>query len=193
MQNSRLTLLRVLVKLMSLLALCAFVWVLFGSVPERPQGEPEVTRFNVSDMQPGDYVLVEWQKKPLYIVYRKPDWESALRSADAGLYRDPDSNHSVQPARVVNALRSTVPGWFVTLGLGTGAGCTLTFTDPDPDPDPDPDRQATTGDGMPGSFTDGCDQSRYDLAGRVYADQAARRNTVIPEWRLESGEILVSE
>ncbi len=185
MENNRLTLLRVLVKLMSLLALCAFGWVLFGSVPERAPGEIEVTRFDVSDMKPGDYLLIEWQKKPLYIVYRKPQWESALQSVDTDLYRDPDSRNSVQPAEASNALRTMVPGWFVTLGLGTGAGCSLTFSQPDND--------TAANDGLPGGFIDGCDQSRYDLAGRVYAGQSARRNTVIPQWRLESGVILISE
>ncbi len=182
--DNRLMILRVMVKIMLLLALGAFLWVLFGSVPKRGPVEAVVTRFNIADMQPGDFQLLEWQKKPLFIVYRKPDWESALQSASAELYRDPGSQKSTQPVGANTALRSAATGWFVTLGLGTGAGCTLAFKEP----------QASGNEvDTNGYFSDGCDQSRFDLAGRVYKDQAAPRNTVIPEWRLEGNEILVSD
>jgi len=176
--------LRVVVKLMSLVALLAFVWVLFGSLPQRSPGEIETTRFNVADMQPGDYRLVEWQKKPLYIVYRKPEWESALQTAPADQYRDPDSRYSSQPDSAVNALRSATPGWFVTLGLGTGLGCTLAFTAP-------ADGASVAGFDASGGFTDGCDQSRYDLSGRILTGMQASKNTVIPPWSLQGAEILI--
>ncbi len=163
-------------------AVLAFVWVLFGSLPEQGPEVTEIVRFDVSDMQPGDHRLVEWQKKPLFIVYRKPEWEAALIRADAALYHDPDSSKSSQMPSAANPLRSTQNGWFVTLGLGTGMGCTLVFAEPN---------EATTGVASAGGFIDGCDQSYYDLAGRVYKEQQARRNTVVPRWSLVDGEILV--
>lgn len=179
-QSGRLVFLRVLVKLMVLVAIVAFVRVLFGSLPERDSVvELPVVRFSVADMQPGDFQLVEWNNKPLYIVYRKSAWESQLSNAAGERYHDPESERSEQPDDARNALRSPSAGWFVTLGLGTGAGCALTLEVPD-----------NTSPG--GGFIDGCDKSRYDLAGRVYADQAAKRNTVVPQWRLEEGVILIS-
>lgn len=174
--------LRTTVKLMVMIAVLSFAWVLFGSLPERSRETSEVVRFDVADMQPGDYRLVEWQKKPLFIVYRKPEWEAALIAADGSLYHDPVSSESLQMASAVNPLRSAQSGWFVTLGLGTGMGCTLVFSEPNIN---------ATGIAAAGGFTDGCDQSRYDLAGRAYVGQQAKRNTVVPKWSLVNGEILV--
>ena len=181
---------------MVMAALGMFIWVLAGSVPERVRDASEVTRFNIADMQPGDHLLVEWQRKPLFIVYRKPAWEAALLSADAELYHDPDSSDSTQPDTATNALRSPLRGWFVTLGLGTGMGCSLTITEPadvESDNSESGDAGSASVDGTidAGGFTDGCDQSRYDLAGRVYSGHQARRNTVVPVWSLVGSEILV--
>lgn len=167
---------------MVMVAVIAFVWVLFGSLPERGQEAAELVRFEVTDMQPGDHRLVEWQKKPLLIVYRKPAWEEALMSADESLYHDPQSRQSLQMESAANPLRSAQRGWFVTLGLGTGMGCTLVLIEPD---------KRLVGIKAAGGFVDGCDQSHYDLAGRVYRGQQAKRNTVVPKWSLLDGEILV--
>ena len=174
--------LRLVVKLMIVMSVFAFGWVLFGSLPDRTNETTEVTRFDVADMRPGEYRLLEWRKKPLFIVKRKPEWEAALMAADAALYHDPDSSESSQPQLAVNPLRSVQNGWFVTLGLGTGMGCTLVFSEPD---------AAKSGVDAAGGFVDGCDQSNYDLAGRVYVRQHARHNTVVPRWSLVDGEILV--
>ena len=93
-------------------------------------------------------------------------------------------------------LRSPVRGWFVTLGLGTGMGCSLVISEP-VDAEPGNSETGNAGSGSvggtidAGGFTDGCDQSRYDLAGRVYSGQQARRNTVVPVWSLVGSEILV--
>lgn len=169
-------------------AVLAFVWVLFGSLPDRRPETTEIVRFDISDMQPGDHRLVEWQKKPLFIVHRKPEWEAALMNADAALYHDPHSRKSSQMETAANSLRSAQSGWFVTLGLGTGMGCILAFKEPDllGGGGTDSVEQVDAG-----GFYDGCDQSYYDLAGRVYAEQQARRNTVVPQWSLSDGEILV--
>jgi len=184
--NGRLVFLRLLLKVMAFVVLIAFVRILLGSLPER-DSEPElsVSHFDVSAMKPGDHKLIEWSNKPLFIVYRKEVWESALTAAKSELYRDPQSARSTQPDNAVGALRTPHVGWFVSLGLGTGAGCALTFEAPE---------VAPADERMPaGGFIDPCDNSRYDLAGRVYAKQAAKRNTVVPEWRLEGEQILVTE
>ena len=187
-QNSRKIILRTIVKLMVMAALCTFIWVLSGSFPERDRDAVEAVRFNIADMQIGDHLLVEWYRKPLFIVYRKPEWEAALLSADAELYRDPDSKRSSQPETATNALRSSVNGWFVTLGLGTGTGCSLVISEP-----ANVESATADSDKIPdtGGFIDNCDKSRYDLAGRVYRKQQAQRNTVIPEWSLVGSDIVV--
>lgn len=142
------------------------------------------TTFDVSDMNPGEVELVEWFSKPLIIARRDPSQEQALIVAKAATLRDPDSKNSSQPAGLENSLRSTTPGWFVSLGLGTGSGCVVEYL---------PDLNPETGNAdSSGGFIDRCDGSRYDLAGRVLAKQSSRKNTRIPLWRFQSGKIIVS-
>ncbi len=181
-QNPTRLLLRTSLKLMVLASVVAFGWVLFGSLPESDVSVAEVVRYNVADMQPGEHRLVEWQKKPLFIVHRKTAWEEALSAAETSLYHDPDSRDSSQSDAATNPLRSAYEGWFVTLGLGTGMGCTLVFSAPD---------SRLSGFRSAGGYVDSCDQSYYDLAGKVYVGQQARRNTVIPPWSIKDNEISV--
>jgi len=110
------------------------------------------------------------------------------------LYRDFGSEHSTQPDNTANSLRSPVDSFFVTLSLGTGAGCTLNFHAPANDIYKAIDSNTASGSlEIYGGFTDTCDNAEFDLAGRVYENQSAKRNTVIPLWRLIDGFIEVTE
>jgi len=185
--NSTIVALRAMMKLMVLFAVLAIVWMFFGSTSKEQQATPkQQTLFNISSMQPGDHQLVKWQGKPVFIVYRKTDWERSLASADVTQLKDPDSLRSTQPQHSKNKLRSREAGWFVSLGLGTGAGCTLDFfMSEEP-----PGVQGTSHEEAPGvAFIDVCDKSRFDLAGRVFEGQTAKRNLVIPDWQLLDGQI----
>jgi len=181
--NSTIVAVRAMMKIMVLFAVFAIIWMFFGSTSEESQSTAkQQTLFNISKMQPGDHQLVEWQGKPVFIVYRKKEWERLLASADVTLLKDPYSERSIQPQRLKNTLRSADAGWFVSLGLGTGAGCTLDIFTPDSHNAPPAD--------VPGVvFIDVCDKSRFDLAGRVFEKQAAKRNLVVPDWHLLDGQI----
>jgi len=73
--NTRLGALRLIMKLMVGFAIAVVVWMMLGSLPQRQQEARtvSVSRYDVSDMVPGEHRLVEWQKKPVSIVYRKPE------------------------------------------------------------------------------------------------------------------------
>jgi len=185
-KNSTIVALQVMIKIMVLIAALAIVWMFFGSSSKEQQATPkQQTLFNISAMQPGDHQLVEWQGKPVFIVYRKTDWERSLASADVTHLKDPDSVRSTQPEHSKNKLRSAEAGWFVSLGLGTGAGCTLDFTATEEPLDGAPAVESVA------AFIDVCDKSRFDLAGRVFEGQAAKRNLVIPDWQLLDGQIVL--
>jgi len=166
-------------------AVAAFAWVLFAPFvgPEDTHRLNDEVRFAVADMQPGDVELVNWAGKPLIIARRTDQWEMQLTTANSARLKDASSRDSAQPPAMSNPLRSIESGWFVAVGLGTGSGCAVQYKEPS--------SVVISGARWPGGFIDGCDQSRYDLAGRVLVGQAARKNLVVPEWRLDGAEIIL--
>ena len=179
--------LRLAVKLMLCVAVCGVLWILIQATGERSTvgKESAAVTFDVTDMKPGDVQTVNWANRPLLIVYRTPEWKSALETQANNRLKDPLSSKSVQPAEAVNVHRSVNPDWFVALGLGTGMGCPLRFIAPS--------AERYQGEPWPGGFADTCDSTRYDLAGRVFRQQSAQKNIVVPDWQFVDGKIIVSE
>jgi len=177
--------LRLAVKLMLCVAVLGTLWVLLQATGERggvQETAPAVV-FDIADLKPGDIKIVVWANKPLMIMHRLPEWAAVLAALDSGLFRDPASQSSVQPDTALNPYRSANPDWFVAVGLGTAMGCPLKFIAPS--------SEQYLGRSWPGGFVDSCDATRYDLAGRVFRQQSARQNTVVPEWKLQDGKIVV--
>lgn len=185
--NQRRLLLRVAIKIMLWISLMIGAWIIFSPllVNSRPvNGKVVETVFDISEIESGDVQIVEWFSKPLIIAHRTQATEAQLREAGNDLLQDPLSSGSTQPEFATNPLRSATAGWFVSLGIGTSSGCALRYSPP-------------TGVlknvvRRAGIFTDPCDSSRYDMAGRAFIDQAARKNTTIPVWRFERDKIIVS-
>ncbi len=167
------------------ISLLVGAWVVFTPLFKNEKAvntKAVVSVFDVSEMKAGEVDIIEWFSKPLIIAHRTQAAESQLQAAGENEIYDPDSKKSSQPEFAANALRSSTPGWFVSLGLGSGSGCALQYQSP----------AGANARQWSGGFVDPCDGSRYDLAGRVLVDQSARKNTTIPVWRLESGRIYVS-
>ena len=177
--------LRLAVKLMLCVAVVAVLWVLLQATGEREEAQQQAPAvvFDVSDMKPGDVRTVVWANKPLLIARLLPEWQVALQELPPELLVDPQSQSSVQPAAAVNDFRSVRPGWFVAVGLGTAMGCPLNFMPPS--------EQRFQGRVWPGGLVDTCDASRFDLAGRVFRQQSARKNVVVPQWQLDDGRLMV--
>ena len=179
--NDRRLLLRVMVKVMLWTSVAIGAWVIFSPLfkNKTPVNAKVVeTSFDVTEMQSGEVELLEWFNKPLIIARRTQLQERSLETAEPATLSDPASIKSSQPGFEKNTLRSSTPGWFVTLGLGAGTGCAVEIID-----------EGATGNR---GFLDPCDGSRYDLAGRVLAGQATKKNTTIPVWRYDNGNIIVS-
>jgi len=87
-------------------------------------------------------------------------------------------------ARVDTAAAIAVAGGSA---VGTGMSCPLRFEPPSQKTDP------VLREPWPGGFIDTCDNSRFDLAGRVFQRQYASRNLVVPAWRLnaDTGQMLI--
>lgn len=129
---------------------------------------------DISKLELGAMMKVEWRGHPIYIVHRTEAMLASL-SKDEDLLRDPNSEKSIQPAGSTNEYRSLRPAYLVVLGVCTHLGCAPTprFDVAPPDLGPN----------WPGGFYCPCHGSRFDLAGRVFKDVPAPTNLTVPPYR----------
>jgi ubiquinol-cytochrome c reductase iron-sulfur subunit len=141
------------------------------SAKARAAGAP--VEVDVSKMEPGQRLTVEWRGKPVWIV-RRTDEMLANLEAVKGELRDPASEKKQQPEYAKNETRAIKPEYLVVVGICTHLGCSPTFR-----PEVAP---ADLGADWKGGFFCPCHGSRFDLAGRVYAGVPAPTNLVIPPY-----------
>lgn len=138
---------------------------------------------DVSKLEPGAMMRVEWRGQPIYIVHRTAAMLATLGQHNASL-RDPNSNNTdQQPAYAKNEFRSIEPEYLVVVGICTHLGCApVSRFQPG-----DPELGAT----WPGGFYCPCHGSTYDLSGRVFKDVPAPSNLKVPPYRFLSDEKLL--
>jgi len=138
---------------------------------------------DISKLEPGALVKVEWRGKAIYIVHRTPQMLAQLKDMAPRL-RDPDSNDSEQPQYAKNPARAIKPEYLVLVGVCTHLGCAPLdrFTPGD----------VTTGmSDWPGGFFCPCHGSKFDLAGRVFKDVPAPTNLEVPKYQFLTDTRLV--
>ncbi len=146
-----------------------FVMSLFPSERAKAAGAP--VEQDIAKMEPGQQITVEWRGKVVWIVNRTQPMLDSLPKLDARL-ADPTSEKDQQPAYCRNEHRSIKPEVLVAIGICTHLGCSPTYR-----PDVAP---ADLGPDWLGGFFCPCHQSKFDLAGRVYAGVPAPTNLVVP-------------
>ncbi len=130
---------------------------------------------DISKMQIGQLLTVEWRGKPVWILRRNGEMLKNMMSLNEAL-RDPHSNElSQQPTYAKNEYRSLNEEYMVMIGICTHLGCAPTYR-----PELAPQ---DLGAQWKGGFFCPCHGSRYDLAGRVYAGVPAPSNLVVPPYR----------
>jgi ubiquinol-cytochrome c reductase iron-sulfur subunit len=130
---------------------------------------------DVSKLEPGAIVKVEWRGKAIYIVRRTKEMLSSL-DRDTDLLADPNSeNTDQQPDYAMNEYRSIKPEYLVVEGVCTHLGCA-----PTPRFEVAP---ADLGPEWPGGFFCPCHGSKFDLAGRVFKGVPAPSNLKVPPYR----------
>lgn len=168
------------------------IGALFAAVPFLRMWEPSAraqaagapVSADISKLEPGQRLQLEWRGKPIWVIKRTPEMLSALdRHRDA--LKDADSsNADQQPGYAKNAHRSINPDLMVLVGICTHLGCVPRFI-PELAPQPFDDN-------WNGGFYCPCHNSRFDLAGRVYNGVPAPANLEVPPYSFPSdGEILV--
>ena len=147
-----------------------FVASMMPSQRAKAAGAP--VEVDISKVEPGMLLAVEWRGKPVWVVNRTPEMLDLLSRHDNNL-RDPASNESVQPAYCKNPRRSIGnKPMLIATGICTHLGCSPTYRKDV--------GAADLGADWPGGFFCPCHGSRFDLAARVFKGVPAPTNLVIP-------------
>lgn len=162
-----------------------FVLSMMPSARARAAGAP--VEVDISKLESGQMLTVEWRGKPVWIVRRTKDMLATLPTLDK-LLADPESKVvDQQPAYAVNKTRSLKPEFLVLVGICTHLGCS-----------PSQKFQVGPASGMGDDWTGGffcpCHGSTFDLAGRVFKGVPAPTNLPVPPHMfLSDTRILIGE
>ncbi|MBO1519276.1 ubiquinol-cytochrome c reductase iron-sulfur subunit [Oceanisphaera pacifica] len=152
------------------------------SAKAKAAGAP--VKVDVSKIEPGQLIRVEWRGKPVWVVRRNQATLDSLAKLDDQL-RDPHSDEPQQPEYAQNEYRSIKPELLVTVGICTHLGCSPTYL---------PDSFGEQVKGVTSGFFCPCHGSKFDMAGRVFKSVPAPLNLVIPPYHyVNDATILVGE
>ncbi len=136
---------------------------------------------NISKLEMGQQITVEWRGKPVWIIRRSETMLESIEKLNEEV-RDPHSTAEQQPPYIDNIYRSLKPEIAVLVGLCTHLGCVPSYR-----PEVAP---ADLGEDWLGGLFCPCHGSKYDMAGRVYEAQPAPLNLVVPPYRYDDDATL---
>ncbi len=151
---------------------------------ERAKSAGAPVEVDISKLEPGQLIRVEWRGKPVWVINRTPKMLEQMK-AHEGQLRDPQSEEPQQLDSAKNEYRSKRPEIFVAVGICTHLGCSPSFFN-----------------GGFGEFVEGtesgffcpCHGSKFDMAGRVFQAVPAPLNLEIPPYTfIDETTILVGE
>ena len=164
-------------------AAAPFVISLLPSERAKAAGAP--VEVDISKVEPGQKINVEWRGKVCWVVNRTKAMLDSLPKMDSRV-ADPNSNVPQQPPYCKNEARSIKPEWWVAVGICTHLGCSPTYR-----PEVAP---ADLGPEWLGGFFCPCHQSKFDLAGRVFKGVPAPTNLVIPPYHYKTDtQVVIGE
>ena len=151
---------------------------------ERAKSAGAPVEVDISKLEPGQLIRVEWRGKPVWVINRTPKMLEQMKAHEDQL-RDPQSEEPQQLDSAKNEYRSKRPEIFVAVGICTHLGCSPSFFN-----------------GGFGEFVEGtesgffcpCHGSKFDMAGRVFQAVPAPLNLEIPPYTfIDETTILVGE
>jgi len=150
------------------------------SAKAKAAGAP--VKVDISKLEKGAMVVVEWRGKPVYVVRRTQEQIDNLPKLDPVL-ADPESLRPQQPSYITGEARALNPEYLVIVGLCTHLGCA---------PKHRPEiGAADLGADWLGGFFCPCHGSRFDLSGRVFKGVPAPSNLEVPPYRFDSDAVIV--
>lgn len=136
-------------------------------------------RVDISKIEPGAMITVEWQGKPVWVIRRTiENLQNLALEEHRDELRDPDSEVNQQPDYAKNGYRSIKEEFFVAVGICTHLGCV---------PNYEPDGRAEVKHAL---FFCPCHGSKFDLAGRVFKAVPAPTNLIIPPHQYLDNSVL---
>ena len=149
-----------------------FVSTFTPSERARAAGAP--VRVDISALQPGEKMTVEWRGKPVWILRRTSEMLESLKKTDSQV-ADPNSDRKQYPTPgyAKNEWRSIKPEYLVAVGICSHLGCS-------PSDKLQPGAQPSLPDDWQGGFLCPCHGSTFDLAGRVFKNKPAPDNLEVP-------------
>lgn len=161
-----------------------FVSSMQPSAKTQAAGAP--VEVDISKLGPGELMVIEWRRRPVWILRRTQEELDNLAKVAPDALRDPESKESDQPAYAANADRSIKPEYLVLLGVCTHLGCSPKYR-----PEVAP---ADLGPDWKGGFLCPCHGGRYDLAGRVFKGVPPPLNLAVPPHKyLSDTRLLIGE
>lgn len=153
-------------------AFMAYPFLAYWQPSAKAQAAGAPVEADISRLEPGQRLTLEWRGKPVWIVRRTEASLKDLPTINTQL-RDPGSDNSQQPVYAKNETRSLKPDYFIAVGICTHLGCSPLYV-----------TQEEGGShnlvDWKGGFFCPCHGSRFDLAGRVYQDVPAPLNLEVP-------------
>jgi len=145
----------------------------------RAQAAGAPVKVDVSKIEPGQKITVEYMGKPIFVVRRTDEALKKLPENDGNL-RDPNSDVvEQQPEYAKNSHRSIKPEIMVLTAICTHLGCVPLYQ---------PKVEADWN----GGFFCPCHGSKFDMAGRVYQGVPAPTNLPVPDYHfVNDKEIIV--
>ena len=152
---------------------------------ERAREAGAAVEVDISALQPGEKLTVEWRGKPVWIMKRTPEQLKSLADVEPQLV-DPQSDRKTYPTPeyAKNQHRSIKEDVFVGVGICTHLGCS-------PGDKFQPGPQPSLPDDWHGGFLCACHGSTFDLAGRVYKNKPAPDNLEVPPHMYLSDTVLL--
>ncbi len=154
------------------IATVPFIASMLPSAKAKAAGAP--VEVDVSKLEFGQQIIVEWRKKPVWIIRRSEETIRDLKTIDSILLDPSSENTNQQPEYCKNISRSIRDEFLVLIGVCTHLGCSPTYV---------PKVEAKSknlGDGWVGGFFCPCHGSKFDLAGRVHKGVPAPKNLAVP-------------
>ncbi len=156
------------------------------SPSERAKAAGAAVQVDISALQPGERITVEWRGKPVWIMKRTPEQLKSLAAVEPEL-ADPKSERNpaeFTPEYAINQQRSRKPEILVAIGICTHLGCS-------PVDKFQPGAQPSLPDNWKGGFLCPCHGSTFDLAGRVFKNKPAPDNLPVPPHMYLSDTVLL--
>ena len=156
---------------------------------EKAKAAGAAVEVDISALQPGEKLTVEWRGKPVWIIRRTKEQLADLATLDDQL-ADPESKRKPSdftPVYARNPWRSIKEEVLVCVGICTHLGCS-----------PVDKFQTGAQPSLPadwkGGFLCPCHGSTFDLAGRVFKNKPAPDNLEVPpHMYLSETKLLIGE